>query len=151
MNVTDSSQKLAQLYEADFVLWIEKTVQLLKQGNLSELDIENLIEEIEALSRRDKREIQSRLIVLLQHLLKYTYQPERRSNSWIATINEQRLQIILILNDSPSLRNYLAENFAGCYARARKQAADETGLPIATFPETAPFAETDVLTEGWLP
>jgi hypothetical protein len=151
MSVTNQSQQLAALYETDFAQWIDSTVQLLKKRQFADLDLENLIEEIEALSRRDKREIRSRLIKLLSHLLKYAFQPESRSNSWISTITKQRRQIILILEDSPSLREYLTENYSGCYARARKEAADETGLELNTFPEQCPFSETDVLTEGWLP
>ncbi|NJP11573.1 MAG: DUF29 domain-containing protein [Leptolyngbyaceae cyanobacterium RU_5_1] len=151
MNIKNTAQNLATLYDADFAKWIDKTVQLLKERQFAELDLENLIEEVESLVRSDKREIRSRLIKLLSHLLKYAYQPENRSTSWISTIVEQRRQIILILEDSPSLRNYLSENYAGCYVKAMKEAADETGLAIATFPEQCPFAEADVLTESWLP
>jgi hypothetical protein len=151
MSVTDQSQQLASLYETDFAQWVESTVQLLRKRQFADIDLENLIEEIEALSRRDKREIRSRLIKLLSHLLKHAFQPESRSSSWISTIIEQRRQIILILEDSPSLREYLTENYAGCYTKARKEAADETGLELITFPDRCPFTETDVLTEGWLP
>lgn len=147
----DKPLQLKQVYDTDFVIWVEQTVQLLKERQFAQLDIENLIAEMESLSKRDKREIQSRLIKLLSHLLKYTYQREKRSNSWIATINEQRRQILLILEDSPSLGNYLTEVFAECYNKARREAADETELAITIFPEQCPFAQTDVLTEYWLP
>ncbi len=151
MNQTKMAQELAEIYETDFAQWIDKTVQLLGEERFADIDLKNLIEEVESLGKRDKREIQNRLIVLLMHLLKYAYQPEKRSTSWISTINEQRRQIVLILQDSPSLKNYLNENFADCYAKARREASDETGLLIKTFPEECPFAEADVLTEGWLP
>ena len=151
MNPTNAAQQLAKLYDIDFAQWIDKTVQLLEEQRFAEIDLKNLIEEVESLGKRDKREILNRLIVLLLHLLKYAYQPEKRSNSWLATINEQRRQIIIVLQDSPSLRNYLTENFAECYAKARREARDETGLSITSFPEEIPFAEMDVLTEGWLP
>jgi hypothetical protein len=151
MNTIDTTQQLAALYEADFALWLDQTVQLLKQGRVTEIDLENLIEEMESLGKRDKREIQSRLIVLLLHLLKYAYQPEHRSRSWLATINEQRRQILLILEDSPSLKIHLTEKFIDCYTKARKEAADATGLDLVTFPEQSPFGEINVLTEGWLP
>jgi Domain of unknown function DUF29 len=151
MNQTNRAKQLAKLYETDFAQWIDKTVQLLQAERFAAIDLKNLIEEIESLGKRDKREIINRLIVLLMHLLKYAYQPEKCSTSWLSTINEQRRQIILVLQDSPSLNNYLRENFADCYAKARREARDETGLVIKTFPEQCPFAEVDVLTEGWLP
>ncbi|NJN59824.1 MAG: DUF29 domain-containing protein [Leptolyngbyaceae cyanobacterium SL_5_9] len=146
-----SSTTLQQLYETDFAEWLDTTAQLLKQRRFTELDLDNLIEEIEALGRSDKREIRSRLIKLLSHLLKYTYQPEKRSKSWISTILEQRRQISLVLEDSPSLKNYVTEVFVSCYERARRDAADETELAIDLFPKSCPFAEADVLTDGWLP
>jgi Domain of unknown function DUF29 len=143
--------QLTTLYETDFSAWLEQTAQLLKEQRFTEIDLENLVEEIESLSRRDKRELQSRLIKLLSHLLKHVYQPERRGTSWRSTINEQRRQILLILKDSPSLKRYVTEVFAECYAKARDEAADETELDLSTFPESCPFAEVDVLTERWLP
>jgi hypothetical protein len=146
-----SSTALQQLYETDFAEWLDATAQLLKEQRFTELDLDNLIEEIEALSRSDKREIRSRLIKLLSHLLKYTYQPEQRSKSWTSTILEQRRQISLILEDSPSLRNYVIEVITSCYEKARREAADETELAIDLFPQSCPFAEADVLADGWLP
>ena len=151
MNPTNAAQQLAKLYDTDFAQWIDKTVQLLEEQRFAEIDLTNLIEEVESLGKRDKREILNRLIVLLLHLLKYAYQVEKRSNSWLSTINEQRRQIMIVLKDSPSLRNYLTENLAECYTKARREARDETGLSITTFPEDCPFVEVDVLTEGWLP
>jgi Domain of unknown function DUF29 len=151
MNPTNAAQQLAQLYDTDFSQWIDKTVQLLEEQRFADIDLKNLIEEVESLGKRDKREILNRLIVLLLHLLKYAYQPDKRSNSWLSTINEQRQQIIFILADSPSLRNYLTDNFKTCYSKARSRASDETKLSMTTFPEECPFAEVDVLTEGWLP
>lgn len=139
------------LYDRDFAAWVEHTAHLLKEQRFSELDLDNLIEEIEALARRDQREIRSRLIILLSHLLKYAYQPDRRSRSWIATILEQRRQIELVLEDSPSLRHYFSEVLPDCYAKARVNAAAETELPIATFPEVCPFSEAESLDIDWLP
>jgi hypothetical protein len=143
--------KPGQLYETDFAAWAETTAQLLRENRFAEIDLDNLIEEVEALSRSDKREIRSRLIKLLSHLLKYAYQPEKLSDSWMATILEQRRQIDLILEDSPSLKNYLDEVFPGCYAKARVEALGEMGGSIATLPEACPFASENVLTSNWLP
>ena len=96
--------QLSQLYETDFNLWLEQTVNHLKKGNLAALDLDNLIEEISDMGRNNRREVFGRLKVLLMHLLKWQYQPEKRTNSWINTIDEQREQLELILRDSPSLK-----------------------------------------------
>jgi hypothetical protein len=149
--IPDSSMQLPSLYETDFAEWIDATVQQLKERRFAELDLDNLIEEIESLGKRDKRELQSRLIVLLSHLLKDKYQPEKRSNSWFTTIAEQRRQMLLILQDSPSLRNYCADIFEKCYATARKDAARETQLAIGSFPEVCPFTLENILDEDWFP
>ena len=143
--LTDTVQLLPTLYDTDFAIWLDQTAQLLKENRFTEIDRDNLIEEIESLSRRDKRELRSRLIVLLSHLLKYRYQPEKRSQSWLDTIAEQRRQIELILEDSPSLKNYLGEVFSTCYAKSRTDAAQEAQLAIAVFPESAPFTQEEVL------
>jgi hypothetical protein len=149
--IVDISPHLNNLYKTDFVRWVDTTAQLLREGRFTELDLENLVEEVESLGKRDKREMLNRLIKLLSHLLKYSYQSQKRSTSWISTINEQRRQILLILNDSPSLKNYLLEVFAECYAKARNEAARETNLTQNTFPECCPFSQDDVLREDWFP
>ena len=113
------------LYETDFNLWIEQTVNQLKNGQIQDLDLENLIEEIESMGRSDKREIKTRLIVLIMHLLKWKYQPQKQTTSWIATINEQRRQIKVVLKDSPSLKPYIQNEIDDCYQDARKDAEKE--------------------------
>ncbi|MEB3309931.1 MAG: DUF29 domain-containing protein [Snowella sp.] len=139
------------LYDTDFNLWIEQTVTALKKGNLQELDLENLIEEIESMGKSDKRSLVSRLEVLLMHLLKWKYQPERRSKSWIATINEQRRKIRLILKDSPSLMPYLKEQFTECYLEAKRDAAKETNLETGIFLLICPFSVENVLNPEYFP
>jgi hypothetical protein len=99
----------------------------------------------------NKREIKSRLIVLLMHLLKCKYQSKKQSRSWIATINTQRNEIELVIEDSPSLRPYLIANIVDCYKKARLDAATETKLPLKTFPLECPFTEEQILTAGWFP
>jgi hypothetical protein len=123
-------------YEGDFALWAEAQTAALREGRWADLDVENLTEEIDGLTRRDRREIRSRLTVLMMHLLKLRYQPDRASGSWRVTIKEQAREIELILEDSPSLRRELPGFIAKEYAAAREKATDETGLPIATFPQT---------------
>jgi len=139
------------LYEQDFYLWIEQAANLLRHKNLKELDLENLIEEIESIGRSEKRTVNSNLRILLMHLLKYKYQPEKRSNSWRYTIIEHRQRLQEALQDSPSLNRYFTAEFNDCYTAARKLAAIETNIDIDTFPITAPFTASQVLDEDYLP
>ncbi|AIE74749.1 MULTISPECIES: DUF29 domain-containing protein [unclassified Synechocystis] len=144
-------QQTATLYDTDFNLWIEQTVGQLKQGDWQSLDLENLIEEIESMGRSDRREVKNRLIVLITHLLKWCYQPKKRSNSWTATINEQRRQLDLITGDSPSLKPFLADHFPDCYQVARRDAARETSLHLSNFPVDCPFSLAEVLDAEFFP
>jgi hypothetical protein len=142
---------MTALYDTDFNQWIEETVKNLKAGNFQALDIENLIEEIESMGSNNKREIKSRLIVLLMYLLKCKYQPEKQTRSWIATINTQRTEIELVLEDSPSLKAFLPAQTLDCYKKARKNAAKETGLVIAAFPPECPFTQEQILDPDYFP
>jgi hypothetical protein len=139
------------LYETDFVVWAEQTAQLIRAGQFEGVDWENVAEEIERLGRSDKRELKNRLKVLLQHLLKWQYQPNRRCGSWSNTIDEQRDAIQDLLLDSPSLSPYLLEVLMECYQRGRRAANNETGLMITTFPETCPYSIAQILDEAFLP
>ncbi len=142
---TSTNSLTDSLYERDYYLWLENTVKLLQEGKLHELDRENLIEEIGDMGKREKRSIYSNLKILLMHLLKYCYQPEKRSNSWQFTIEEHRQRIKEALEDSPSLKIYLQNGFNKAYQDARKLATKETGLDINLFPEDCPFSQEDVL------
>ena len=139
------------LYEQDYCLWLDTTAQLLRERQLDGLDLENLIAEIEAMGGSQRRELESRLRVLLMHLLKYRYQPSYRSNSWLCTINEQRSEIELLLKYSPSLKPYLSEVFPECYSKAQRNAAKETNLPLEVFPTESPFTQEETLSPDYLP
>jgi hypothetical protein len=139
------------LYEQDFYLWIEATAQQLKAGNFTEIDIENLIEEIESIGRSEKRGLESNLVVLFMHLLKYKYQPEKRSKSRLSTIFEHRRRINKQFHDSPSLKKYFVDTFTECYQDARKQASIETGLDLDIFPVESPFNTDECLNQDFLP
>ena len=129
-----AKQQLLSLYEQDYYLWLKATVQHLKAWQFSELDIPNLIEEVEDRGRSEKRAIESNLVVILVHLLKYQYQSDRRSKSWLATLFEHRRRLNRAFKDSPSLKNYFSDVFGECYQDARKEAALETGLSLEIFP-----------------
>jgi hypothetical protein len=141
----------SHLYDQDFYLWIETTAKQLKEGKFSEIDLENLIEEIECMGRSEKKAIKSNLIVVLLHLLKYKYQPEKRSNSWKGSIREHRRRLNEAIAESPSLKPYFQEVFSQCYQDARKQASDETGLSLETFNTNSPFTADECLNEEFLP
>jgi uncharacterized protein DUF29 len=139
------------LYERDFCLWVEEQVRLLKEGRLEQLDLENLIEEIRDMARRQRKAIRSDLIVVLTHLLKWQHQPEQRSTGWAGSLVEHRRRIEDEIEESPSLAGYPAEVFERCYLRAREQAAAETGLPPETFPAQPPFTLEQTLDAKFLP
>jgi len=131
------------LYEQDFALWAEQMADLLEKRRFEELDIENLVEEVRDLSKRERDRLLSSLRLIVQHLLKWDYQPERRSRSWMATIKRERKNIDLYLEDSPSLKRYLTDQWLNkMYGIARDDAFGETGLE---FPETCPYSISEVL------
>ena len=146
-----STTNTTNLYDRDYYLWLKHTAQLIKEGKFSELDTANLIEEIEDMGRSEKRAVKSNLVILLLHLLKYKYQPAKRTNSWKASIREHRRRLRDDFKVSPSLKRYFEEVFDECYQDGRELAADETGLPIHTFPTKSPFTPSEALNPDYLP
>jgi hypothetical protein len=146
--VTEERQSL---YERDFHLWVEQQAALLREGRLDELDIANLLEEIESMGRKDKKAIQSNLVVVLTHLLKYQFQPDQRSSRWRGSIVEHRRRLRYDFEESPSLRRHASEVFAEVYEDAREQASAESGLPLRAFPKTSPYALEQTLGPKFLP
>ena len=126
------------LYDTDFYAWSNQQAALLRAGKLSQADIENIAEEIESMGRSEKRELVSRLTVLLLHILKWQHQSKGRGSSWEASIKGQRLDIEQHLRDNPSLKSQLQEAIAYAYRRALIDVVGETKLPEATFPLDVP-------------
>jgi Domain of unknown function DUF29 len=139
------------IYEQDFNLWLEQTVALLKARRFGELDLELLIDELESVAKRDKREMLSRLDVILMHLLKWQYQPNCRTVSWESSIQNNRKEILRLIEDSPSLKSYPVEILSKAYQSARKDAARETQLPQDTFPMDCPFSINEALSDTFWP
>ena len=139
------------LHEQDFYAWTKQQSDVLKSGLFSNLDVSYLIDELENMGASEKRELSHRLTLLMGHLLKWVYQPERRGNSWLATIEERRLEIIDLLQDNPSLKYQLEQQFVKAYINAVLFAIKETNLPKSTFPELSPFTLEQVLNESFLP
>ena len=138
-------------YDTDFHDWIEEQSALLKTGQLAQLDVPHLIEELDSMSARERRELINRLAVLLAHLLKWQCQPERRSISWRLTINEQRWQLALLLEDSPSLAQRLPEFLPRGYTHASRAALEQTGFLKSPFPPSCPYSIAEFMDEGYWP
>jgi hypothetical protein len=139
------------LYEQDFFAWSRQQAELLRTGKLAQADIEHIAEEIDSMGRTEKRELISRLSVLLLHLLKWRYQPDKRGPSWEASIRVQRNRLADHLDDNPSLKPLLPQALASAYRDAALEAVAETGLPGATFPATCPWTVEQVLDAGFWP
>lgn len=138
------------LYQQDYLQWIERTIAQLQHQNYDQVEWEHLIEEIKDRGRSERRGLESNLIVVLLHLLKWQYQPDRRSGSWEGSILEHRRRINKALEDSPSLQPYLQTILAESYTAARKQAKAETGLMIETFPTECAYSLSDLLDDDFL-
>jgi hypothetical protein len=148
---TELDANRQSLYEADYLKWIETTIEKLRVRDYSNIDWENLIEEIDDMGRSERKSLKSNLIVVLTHLLKWQYQPDFRSGSWKGSIVEHRRRIRDALKDSPSLKPYLQEVFAECYLDAVELASAETELPVETFPQECPYTPAEVLDSSFLP
>lgn len=141
----------SSLYDTDFYAWAMEQAKWLGHQQWDQLDIPNLIEEIESLGRQQRQELRSRLGVLLGHLLKWQYQPHRRSRSWLATIRIQRRDSLRLLNENPSLKPALKEILGDAYANARDLAIAETDLPEPTFPSQCLYSLAEILDETFYP
>ncbi|MDD1416208.1 DUF29 domain-containing protein [Dolichospermum sp. ST_con] len=149
-----STQPTTQtLYDQDYYLWLRTTINQLRTGKFSEVDLENLLEELETMGKSEKRAIESLLTKLLVHLLKlkcWDSERERNQGHWLGEIRTFRRQITKSLKDSPSLKPYILEIFDECYQDARKEASDRSQLPIDIFP-LIPIASLEQILDDWLP
>jgi hypothetical protein len=139
------------LYNQDFHAWAEQQARLLRCGQLADADLEHIAEEIATLGASERRELESRLKVLLLHLLKWQYQPQNRSAGWIGSIDEQRDQIDTLLRQSPSIKRLVPEYVDYAYPKARRSALHETGLSQDVFPAQCPFSEQAILDPEFWP
>jgi len=145
------STPTAPLYETDFYGWIQDQVNAMRTGNLAHLDLDHLIEEVESIGRSEQRELESRLNVLLVHLLKWRSQPEKRGVSWELTIEEQRKRITRHLQKNPSLKSRLPETYEETYDYAVLKAAKETQLHRSVFPKQCPWTFEQATDLGFWP
>ena len=138
-------------YDRDFHAWAKEQGELIRSRSANAIDWDNVAEEIESLGRQESGELYSHFVILLTHLLKWEFQPNRRSRSWRVTVHAQRADIAKQLKRSPSLKAVLQEEFDDAYPRARSQAELETRLPAETFPEAPPFDLMQALDPEWWP
>ena len=138
-------------YEEDLYAWTQEQAAILRARQTEGLDWDNLAEEIEMAGGSDRRELESRLCVIVLHLLKWQAQPELRGASWRKTLRTQRREIRKLLRQSPGLRRHVPSMMLDAYRDAVKDAVDETGLPSDRFPADRPYATEDVLAEDYLP
>lgn len=139
------------LYDEDFVAWTEQTAALLRRSRFAAIDIDHLAEEVEDMGKRDLREANSRLRVLLVHLLKWRHQLRRRSPSWRSTIVTQRQEIADLLQQSPSLRGKLLASLAANYSAAVGRAVTQTRLEESGLDAKCPFTLEQILDPTFLP
>lgn len=139
------------LYQEDYYGWLQENAQLIREKRFSEIDVENIVEELESMGKSEKRELSSRLTVLLMHLLKWQYQTVKRSTSWRNTIAVQRIDIRELLEDSPSLKSEILDKIAVAYEKAQLAAEIETGIEKQNFPAECPFSLEQILDEEFLP
>ncbi|MBW4462369.1 MAG: DUF29 domain-containing protein [Nodosilinea sp. WJT8-NPBG4] len=147
----ENSTAASDLYEADFCAWVQQQAEFLRNRQWQSIDLPNLIEEIESLGKQQRQELRNRLSVLLEHLLKWQFQPQQRSRSWLATLRVQRRDILRLLDENPSLKPYLKEALVDAHANNRDLAMGETNLPEVTFPLGCPYGLANILSEDFYP
>lgn len=139
------------LYEEDFVMWTARNAELLRSGRLGEADIQHIAEELEDMGKSERRALESRLTILLLHLLKWQLQPERRSSSWRATIVGQRIAIAKMVREAPSLESHASKVVDEAYRDAVELGVAETELPPERFPANLPYSTGQLLDRDFLP
>jgi hypothetical protein len=139
------------LYDEDYWTWTQTQADALRRRSGNELDWDLLAQELDALGATEERELRSRYIVLISHLLKWAHQPDRRSRSWSNTIANQRDEIETLFKRNPGLKSLGGEIFARAYANARRVASSEADLDLSIFPSEPPFTQEQANDENWLP
>ncbi|MBW4552561.1 MAG: DUF29 domain-containing protein [Aphanocapsa sp. GSE-SYN-MK-11-07L] len=149
--MTTELRSITTLYEGDYVAWTERMAQLMRERKFDQVDWDNVIEEIASLGKTEKQALESNLIILLVHLLKWQYQPSMHCANWKGSIVEHRRRIRKALKNSPSLKPYLETQLNECYQDALEQAIAETALAAEQFPQLLPYPLPDILSPSFLP
>ena len=138
-------------YEKDVYGWAIHTATLLRNKRMSEVDFDNIIEEMESLGRSEKHELINRLAILIAHLLKWQYQPTMQGHSWKYSIIEQREQAKIHLSDNPSLKSKMDDILSNSYKVGRSKAIRETGLDEKVFPQKCPYSFEEIINDDFYP
>jgi len=141
----------ATLHDRDFYAWTLQQASLLREGRLSEADIDHIAEELESMGTSEQRELTNRLAVLIAHLLKWQFQPELRGNRWRNTIDVQRFDVKELLEENPTLVAKLNERMEKAYSKSLLLVVRETGLSKQMFPPVCPFNAEQLLSEDYWP
>lgn len=141
----------ANLYETDFLGWTVQQAEFLRQGCFGQLDLANLIEELESLGKQQRQELRNRLTVLIGHLLKWDYQPEKRTKSWFVTIRNQRREIHILLKENPSLKPFIPEALQLGFLSGLDLAVTETSLRDQDLPPDCPYTWEQILDSTFPP
>ncbi|HMK80921.1 MAG TPA: DUF29 domain-containing protein [Xanthobacteraceae bacterium] len=131
-------------YDRDFYTWSQEQGRLVREGRWSEVDRENVAEEIESSGQEQFNKLESAIRVILIHMLKWDCQPKKRSRSWALSISAMRLDLDDVLSDNPGLKSRIDEAITRAHRKARLEAAKETGLKLSVFPETCPYSFADI-------
>ena len=145
------SMSTVELYDLDFAAWAEKNAELLRAGRFSEIDLEHVAEEIEYMAKHERHELRSRMARLIQHLLKWQLQPEKRTTSWQRTIAHQREAISDLLQESPSLKPVFVDSVDRAHASAARLAAIDMRRDLKTLPPSCPYTAAQLLDFDYLP
>ena len=137
--------------DQDFYAWSLEQAALLRQGRTAEADLDLIAEEVESMGKTEKRELVSRLTVLMLHLLKWRHQPSHRGKSWRLSIANARNEIIDHLEDNPSLKAVLDSAMEQAYRSARLKAAIETEFDEDEFAARCPWSYAEAMDEGFWP
>lgn len=141
----------SQLYDTDRDAWLSEQIEQLRQGRLDALDIPHLIEELEQVNKSNERELESYLIVLLTHLLKWEYQPQNRSGSWSGSIKNSRNRIAKLFKQQKSLSSRVGDFLPDAYEEAKEWASEETGIKASLFPAECLYNVEQLLDKEWMP
>lgn len=147
----NKAKKIHDLYEKDAFQWYNENAKLLREKKFELIDTENLAEEVESMGRAERDKLESFLIQLFLHLLKWKYQPNRRGSSWEISIKKQRRHIQDHLAENPSLKGHISQICKKAYYYSKLDAIEETGLSLETFPEEIPFTFEEALKDEWFP
>ena len=146
-----AAEEMNSLYDRDFFEWTSQVARLLREGRFAEVDVEHLAEEIEDVGKRDQRGVWSRVRVVVHHLLKWQFQPQKRTRSWETSIKSHRLTLAEMYRQSPSLKRQACEELPDIYTKAVGLAMAETGLPRECFPPTCPYTFGQIMDFDFLP